>query len=86
MYATLHLSVLSNVNTLIQGLKVTPQMGGAVMFRTGVLDGVEAGDLGSPDYRLWHAGCHVKQGTSAHNSGGVIKLTMQKFTERALPR
>eukprot|EP01043_Picozoa_sp_COSAG02_P058140 COSAG02_NODE_7186_length_3120_cov_2.863172_4_plen_62_part_00 len=61
-------------------------MGAAVMFRTGVHNGVGDGDLGSPDYRLWHSGCHVKQGASVHNSGGVIKLTMQKFTERALPR
>lgn len=61
-------------------------MGGAIMFHTGVRDGTGDSGLGSPDYRLWHAGCHVKQGAAVHNSGGVIKLTMQKFTERALSR
>ena len=71
---------------IAQGLKVAPEMGGAVMFRTGVHDGVGQDGLGSPDWRLWHAGCHVKHGAATHNSGGVIKLTMQKFTERALNR
>ena len=71
------------------GLKVTPRMGDAVMFRTGVFEpvgGRVAGedDLGSPDWRLWHSGCHVKEAEAVGNTGGVIKLTMQKFTDRSL--
>ena len=73
------------------GVMVAPRMGDAVMFRTGVFEPSAEGEaegadgLGSPDWRLWHSGCHVKEGQTKENSGGaMIKLTMQKFTERSL--
>ena len=66
------------------GLRVAPAMGDAILFRTGVQPEPRAGE---PDWRLWHAGCHVRDraGGAVQNSGGVVKLTMQKFTERSLP-
>jgi hypothetical protein len=42
--------------------------GDAVMFRTGVFEpgtaessGDDGLELGSPDWRLWHSGCHVRE-------------------------